>query len=274
MENGWIKTYRKIVYNPIFKDEHLLQLWMYILLSVNHKKTKIIFNKKEIVLMPGSGVFGLNQIVSDLKNLNNPKNSKFKKYKTIYYRKLKILEKLGNVKLQTTSKFTIISVVKWGEYQQDETQVKLKWNSSETQVKTNKNEKKEKKEKKEKHKADSSESATPATPKFYLTKTGKKLTGKRLDFFEEFWEIFNYKKGKSAAADSWYKIAELNSDLINKIFTAAKIEAGNRERNMQKGQSPKWAQGWLTERRWEDEGLQQEQPPEESLVFEVDPDDR
>ncbi len=140
MENGWIKLYRKIIDSSIFQDEHALQLWIYILVSVNHKEKKILFNKEEIIIKPGSGIFGLNQIVSDLKNLTNIKKSKFKKFKTIYYRKLKLLEKLGKLKLQPTNKFTIISVVKWVDYQTIETQVKLKRNSSETPVKTNKNE--------------------------------------------------------------------------------------------------------------------------------------
>jgi len=149
MKIGWVKIHRKMIGNSIFRDEYLLQLWIYILLSVNHGKTKMIFNGKEIILLPGSGIFGLNKIVSDLKNLNNPQHPKFKKFKTIYYRKLKLLEKLGNVKLQPTNKFTIISVVKWEEYQQDETQLKLKRNSTETQLKTNKNDKNDKNVKKE-----------------------------------------------------------------------------------------------------------------------------
>jgi len=114
--------------------------------------------------------------------------------------------------------------------------------------------------------ADSPESATT---NYYLTKSGKKLVGKKLETFEEFWEIFNYKKGKAAAADSWNKITGLSKNLSNKIFIAAKIEADNRKELLRKGQSPKWAQGWLTERRWEDEGLQSEQAKIKIPVFEV-----
>jgi hypothetical protein len=146
MDNTWLKLFRKLGESSIFEDEYLLQLWIHILISVNYKKKKLIFNGKEIIVLPGSGIFGLNQIVTDIKKITNQKTKKFKKFKTIYYRKLKILEKLRKVKLQPTNKFTIISIVKWEQYQQNETQVKLNCNSSETQVKTNKKVKKVKKE--------------------------------------------------------------------------------------------------------------------------------
>jgi len=146
MDNTWLKLFRKLGESSIFEDEYLLQLWIHVLISVNYKKKKLIFNGKEIIVLPGSGIFGLNQIVTDIKKITNQKTKKFKKFKTIYYRKLKILEKLRKVKLQPTNKFTIISIVKWEQYQQNETQVKLNCNSSETQVKTNKKVKKVKKE--------------------------------------------------------------------------------------------------------------------------------
>ena len=144
--NGWIKLHRKILENPIFtsKDAYLAQLWIYLLLSVNHKSKRFLFNGEEISLEAGQGVFGLNQIVKDCKGLQREKTPKFRKYKTIYYRKLKLLEKIGNVKLQPTNKFTIITIPNWDKYQSDETQLKLNRNSTETQLKTNKKDKNEK----------------------------------------------------------------------------------------------------------------------------------
>jgi hypothetical protein len=113
-----------------------------------------------------------------------------------------------------------------------------------------------------------------ATNEFYITKSGKKLTGKRLETFEKFWNFFNYKKGKSAAADSWYKIESLTNSIVDKIYLAAQIESKNRKALIEKGSTPKWAQGWITERRWEDEDLYSEQTKKKVIVFEVDENDR
>lgn len=123
-------------------DPHLIQLWLYILLSVNHAEQRIWLNGTEITLQPGQGVFGLNQIVRALTRYHDETKKNFMKNRTCYYRKLKILEKLQNVKLKTTNKYTIITVLNWDSYQQNETQVKLKRNAGVT----NKNDKNDKKE--------------------------------------------------------------------------------------------------------------------------------
>lgn len=88
---------------------------------------------------------------------------------------------------------------------------------------------------------------------YYISKNKKKLKGKRLDSFLRFWEAFNFKQGKSAAADSWLIISQLTDSLVDKICTAAKLEAKRRPELENTGKSPKWPQGWLNERRWEDE---------------------
>jgi len=144
MDNqGWIKLYRKLLDDPIMTsgDSYLLQLWIYILLKVNYIEKRFIFNNKEMIIHKGQGIFGLNQIVKDCTIYKYENTSIFKKFKTIYYRRLKILKNLGNLKLQPTNKFTVITVLNWDKYQSNETQLKLKRNSTETPVLTNKNNK-------------------------------------------------------------------------------------------------------------------------------------
>ncbi len=87
----------------------------------------------------------------------------------------------------------------------------------------------------------------------YLTKKKRKLKGKRLETFLLFWEAFNYKKDKASAADSWFEIPELTDKLVNSICESARKENDNRNDLIQKGMTPKFAQGWLTSKRWEDE---------------------
>jgi hypothetical protein len=121
--------------------------------------------------------------------------------------------------------------------------------------------------------ADSAASASNSSKeKSYITKSGKKLTGKRLETFECFWRVFNHKKGKAAAADSWIKIPTLTDALVQEIVSAAEIEASRRQDLIKSGGSPKWAQGWLTERRWEDEAYKEGvngKQPKKTMVYEV-----
>lgn len=88
---------------------------------------------------------------------------------------------------------------------------------------------------------------------FLLTKKRRKLSGKRLETFTSFWTAFDLKKGKAEAADAWLDIPQLTVALVAQIIEAAKREASERSAQIAKGHTPKWAQGWLTARRWEDE---------------------
>ena len=94
--------------------------------------------------------------------------------------------------------------------------------------------------------------AADAADKFYLTKKKRKLTGKRLETFNRFWEAFSYFKGKAEAADSWLDIPTLTDSLVETIVAAARSEAKRRPDAIAQGRTPKMAQGWLTARRWED----------------------
>ena len=87
---------------------------------------------------------------------------------------------------------------------------------------------------------------------FIQLKKGRRLKGERLAWFEEFWDSFGYKSGKKPAAQAWYDISP-NKELKDKIISAAKAECARRPELKKKGSTPKMAQGWLTDRRFEDE---------------------
>jgi hypothetical protein len=86
-----------------------------------------------------------------------------------------------------------------------------------------------------------------------VTSKGHKLAGKRLETFERFWRAFGLPKGKAEAAEAWRNIPKLTDALVEQIVLAAEREAAAREQIVAAGKTPKWAQGWLSGRRWEDE---------------------
>jgi len=87
---------------------------------------------------------------------------------------------------------------------------------------------------------------------FYITKKKKKLQGPKLERFTVAWEAFGYKRGKADAADTWMNIKNMDENLFDKIITAAKVTADNRE-NGDSSKTPQMFQGWLSGKRWEDE---------------------
>lgn len=99
---------------------------------------------------------------------------------------------------------------------------------------------------------------------FYLTRKKRKLTGRRLETFNQFWEAFGYKSGKAEAADAWLDIPTLNCSIVQTIITAAKREAEGRSVIIESGKIPKMAQGWITGRRWEDEIINKNLQPDSS----------
>jgi len=138
---GWIKLHRKLLDNPIFTKEGLLQLFIYCLLKANHEEARIIFNNKEEIIGVGQFITGREVLSKDL----NVKES------TIYKR-LKNLEKLGILNIKSNNKFSLVTIVNYTMYQIEESESNSKSNNKvttkEQQSNTNKNDKNDKNEKK------------------------------------------------------------------------------------------------------------------------------
>jgi len=90
------------------------------------------------------------------------------------------------------------------------------------------------------------------TEEVYYTRKGRKLEGKQLIAFNIFWRKFEYSKGKAEAADAWLDLKINDPVLFDKIIKGANAEARARIGLIEKGSTPKMAQGWLSGKRWED----------------------
>ena len=136
MDNlGFIKTYRKILDNPIvFKDTDYFAIWIYLLLKATHTNCKAIFKGEEIILKPGQLIIGRKSIAEKLKVDENK-----------VQRVLKSYEIQHQIEQQMSNKNRLITIVNWNKYQskrhQNEQQVNNKRTTSEQQVNTNKNDK-------------------------------------------------------------------------------------------------------------------------------------
>ncbi|WP_238162440.1 hypothetical protein [Cohnella sp. AR92] len=145
---GWIKLHRKIRANPIFNDIELLRLWMICLLEATHKERDQLVGRQVVRLMPGEFVTGRFSLQS---MYNNGLSREQQKSPTTVWRWLETLENGEFLSIKSSNKFSVVSILNWHKYQNDEQQneqqVSNKRAASEQQVSTNKNVKNYKNEK-------------------------------------------------------------------------------------------------------------------------------
>jgi len=75
-------------------------------MKASHKKTKTMVGLRVVELEPGQFVFGLKVASKDLKIPQ-----------TTIYRHLKFLKSVGNMEIKAENKFSIITIINWGAYQ-------------------------------------------------------------------------------------------------------------------------------------------------------------
>lgn len=107
---GWVKTYRKILDNPIIcKDAETYAIWSYLLLNATHKEIPAIFKGKKIMLQPG-------QLITGIKTIGD----KFKINKDKIQRTLKCFENDKQIEQETSNRNRLVTIVNWDLYQSND----------------------------------------------------------------------------------------------------------------------------------------------------------
>jgi len=106
MDNGFIVIWRKITETSFYKTPNCGFLAMHLLLKASHKDYKFVFNKQEQVILRG-------QVLTGLFALSNETGISIQSLRT----SLRILENVGFLTSKSTNKFRVISICKYGDYQ-------------------------------------------------------------------------------------------------------------------------------------------------------------
>ena len=110
---GWIKLHRKILDNGVFADAELLKVFVWCLLKANISESeKNVYGAK---LKQGQFITGRSSASEEL----------YIKPSTVHDR-LKRLQRMGYIKLKSTNKYTVISVLKFKQYQVSEQKKSVK----------------------------------------------------------------------------------------------------------------------------------------------------
>ena len=265
---GWIADYRKILNNSMFRKPLLSHFFRYLNLKAAHEETEALPKYGNVKLMPGQLIFGRHKAIAESGLTEQT-------IRTC----LKNLKASKKITIQSTSHFSIITIVNWSIYQPPKkgpNQQPNQPSNQPTNQPTNhiQEVKKEEKEKKEKTKdlCPSEEGQEGSSQKdFYLTKNKEKLTGKKLKEFNAFWKAWNYftrhAVGKADAADAWLTLHLTDGQqtfTVNEVIKAAEQESNERVDALDKGSTPIYPAKWLRDRRWED---YYEAPETEDIPF-------
>lgn len=231
--SGWIKLHRQIVTSSKFADPDILRLWILCLTKAAHKETVAVIDRQEIPLLPGQFVTGRFSLHEDYNSVLAPR----KKIKdTTLWNWLQRLEKWGDLDIKSTNKYSVVTVLKWTEYQGTLTtepqQIDNRLTTEPQQFDTNK---KLKKKEELKHIVASDECDSS---------------------FESFWKVYPKKDGKAPCFKKWqsyWKAKKLNPDEVMAGFQRYKSFVEH-ERNVRK-----FDRAWLSpltflnQRQWESE---------------------
>lgn len=131
MNKGWIKLHRKLIEWEWYDDVNVMRVFTHLLLTCNHKKKKW----RGIVVKAG-------EKITSYAKLAEGANLSVQQVRTA----LGKLESTGEITRRPHSKFTLLKLNSWSEYQEDNKQITNKQQTNNKQITTNKNEKNEKNE--------------------------------------------------------------------------------------------------------------------------------
>jgi hypothetical protein len=245
MQRGFTKAWRKELDSDIWLMPPVYhRVWYWLRLKAQHEEylfpTRKLFG---IWVLPGQRLTSIQEIANGVRWFDN--HREITPDKRTIVRVLEWLEFHDAITFTCNTYGTIITIINWDIYNHVEAEP--------VTIDTPRNVYKKRMYKNNNKESNDSLLSLPENENDWISKKGRRLEGKRFEAFQQFWDAFAYKDGRAAAIDAWLDIPQLTNTLVQKIITAAKKEAVRRTEILRKGGTPKMAQGWITERRWEDE---------------------
>ncbi len=130
MTEGWIKLHRKVLENPIVtKDNDHLAVWIWLLLNASHREHPAVFNGEKITLKPGQLITGRKKLAEECRISESKANRIISEFKSEQ-----------QIEQQTNRHGSLISILRWDEYQKSEQQngqlMNNQWTTNEQPVNT------------------------------------------------------------------------------------------------------------------------------------------
>lgn len=130
VEQGWVKLWRKLKDKGFYRKSTYIHLWIHLLLSANHQQKEFVWNGNTIIIKEG-------QLLTGRKELSEQTGIP----QTTIERILNYLENEHQIGQQKTTKYRLITIINWKDYQQMDSKVDNKRTTNGQQTDTNKNDK-------------------------------------------------------------------------------------------------------------------------------------
>lgn len=134
MNRGYVKLWRKTKDSPVFAHEGLLKLFILCILKANHKPADVIIPGilKPIHLEPGQFITGRESLWEDYHQLHLKKKPRRKPtpHAITVFRWLLTLQDMSILHIKSYNKYSIITVLNWIQYQQNEQQMHINCTSN------------------------------------------------------------------------------------------------------------------------------------------------
>lgn len=132
---GWIKLHRSLKGSAIASHPEYLAVWIHLLVRASHSRHEMVVGRTVVTLEPGQLVFGRKKFSAETGVSENKVRAA-----------LEVLKKLKQITIKSRAKFSIISIIKWADYQEDHQQITSNPPAPHQHPATNKNGKNEKNE--------------------------------------------------------------------------------------------------------------------------------
>ena len=134
---GWIKLHRKLQQKGFYKKSEYVHLWVHLLLNANREEKEFMWNNNIIVIKKG-------QLLTGRESLAKATGINPSTIENI----LRMFENEHQIEQQKTTKYRVITVLNWCEYQTTNNKINNRVTTEEqqsnnrvTQTRSNKNEK-------------------------------------------------------------------------------------------------------------------------------------
>lgn len=107
--SGWVKLHRSLGSSAVADKPDYLSVWIHLLMSASHKPREIVVGRQIVKLETGQLVFGRKAF-----------SAKIGVSEAVIRSALDVLKGLEQITIKSTTKYSIISITKWHEYQSEE----------------------------------------------------------------------------------------------------------------------------------------------------------
>lgn len=128
---GWISLHRKLQEHEIYADPYMLKLWIHCLLKASHKERNQLVGNQVVNLEVGQFITGRKALANEFNK--GAKDNHIISESTLW-RWLLLFEQLQMLNIKKTTKYSVVTVVNWREYQGIEQQINNKWTADEQQM--------------------------------------------------------------------------------------------------------------------------------------------